>query len=115
MSFLIDPPWLYANGRAYGRLTREAPDAKRDALMGAATMALFWGVSISLYQERRWTRPLWRACRASSGRDWMLNSGVLRLDWRRARSPTHLLSAAIFATYPYWLWRGFRAGRVGAG
>ena len=56
MSFLIDPPWLYANGRAYGRLTREAPEAKRDVLMGVATMALFWGVSVSLYQERRWTR-----------------------------------------------------------
>ena len=115
MSFLIDPPWLYANGRAYGRLTREAPEAKRDVLMGVATMALFWGVSVSLYQERRWTRPIWRACRASSGRDWMLNSGLLGLDCDQVSAATHAIAAAIFATYPYWLWRGFRAGRDGAG
>jgi hypothetical protein len=111
MSFLIDPPWLYANGRAYGQLTRESPDAKRDALFVGGTMAVFWGVSVALYLDRPWTRPIWKACRAGSGRDWMLNSGVLRIDPRRAGKPTHLVSTAIFATYPYWLWRGLRAGR----
>jgi hypothetical protein len=111
MSFLIDPPWLYVNGRAYAQLTRERPEPKRDALFEAATIATFLGVSISLYQERRWTRPIWRLCRASSGRDWMLNSGVLKLDWRSAGTPTHVVSALIFATYPYWLWRGVRDGR----
>jgi len=111
VSFLIDPALLYANGRAYGRLTRESPDHRRDALFGAATIALFWGVSVPLYMEQPWTRPIWRLCRAQSGRDWMLNSGILRLDWRRAGTPTHALAAAIFATYPYWLRRGLRAGR----
>ena len=113
MSFLIDPPWLYANGRAYGQLTREEPDAKRDALVLGATIALFWGVSVALYLEKPWTRPIWRLCRASSGRDWMLNSGVLRIDAGRVGTPTHLISTAIFLTYPYWLWRGLQAGRSG--
>jgi hypothetical protein len=111
VSFLIDPPLLYASGRAYGRLTGAAPDRRRDLVVGAATMAAFWGVSVSLYLDRPWTEPIWRACRASSGRDWMLNSGVLRLDWRRAGTPTHLVSSAIFLTYPYWLWRGLSAGQ----
>jgi hypothetical protein len=111
MSFLIDPPWLYANGRTYGAITRESPDPRLDAAFLAGTMAVFWGVSIGLYLEKPWTERVWRACRAESGRDWMLNSGVLRLDWRRASAPTHALSAAIFATYPYWLWRGLRDGR----
>ena len=111
MSFLIDPPLLYANGRAYSELTSESATPRQDALFAAGTMALFWGVSIGLYLEKPWTRPVWRLCRAESGRDWMLNSGVLRLDWRRAGTPTHLVSAAIFATYPYWLWRGLRDGR----
>ena len=59
MSFLIDPPWLYANGRAFAKL---AP-ARRGtpAAAGAATIAAFWAVSISLYLERPWTRPIWRA------------------------------------------------------
>jgi hypothetical protein len=104
VSFLIDPPWLYANGRAIARSNRSTP-------LAAGTMAVFWGVSIPLYLNARWTRPIWRACHAQSGRDWMLNSGVLRLDHQRASTRTHAVSAAIFATYPLWLWLGYRHGQ----
>jgi len=105
MSFLIDPPWLYANGRALARL-----EPRTAAAAAATTMAAFWGVSISLYLNKRWTRPIARACRAESGRDWMLNSGILRLDHERAGPVTHAVSAAIFASYPVWLWLGWRDG-----
>jgi hypothetical protein len=115
MSFLIDPPLLYGSGRAYGTATRTEPDRAKDALIFASTMAIFWGVSVSLYMDKRWTKPIWWLCRAASGRDWMLNSGVLRLDWRNADTPTHLVSGAIFASYPYWLWRGLRDGRATSG
>jgi hypothetical protein len=108
VSFLIDPPWLYANGRAIAAAT---PDDRAAAALGAATMGVFWGVSVPLYLNARWTRPIWRACRARSGRDWMMNSGVLRLDHRRPTGRTHAVSAAIFATYPLWLWLGYRHGR----
>jgi hypothetical protein len=108
VSFLIDPPWLYATGRAYGRMMPGEGKARKAA--EAATIGAFLATSISLYLERPWTRPIWRACRAASGRDWMLNSGVLRLDWRRAGARTHLISAAIFATYPLWLRLGVRRG-----
>lgn len=112
MSFLIDPALLYSGGRTYARLTREAePSAARDAAVGVAYMAVFWGVSIGLYLDQGWTKPVWKMCRAASGRDWMLNSGVLKLDWRKAGERTHLVSAAIFATYPLWLWLGVRSGR----
>jgi hypothetical protein len=107
----MDPPLLYASGRSYARLTPGAPNATRDGLYQAVTMAAFWGVSVSLYANRRWTRPIWRACLARSGRDWMLNSGVLRLDPERAGPVTHAISGAIFATYPVWLWLGVRDGR----
>jgi hypothetical protein len=43
----------------------------------------------------------------------MLNSGVLKLDHRRAGRPTHAISAALFASYPLWLWLGWRDGRRG--
>ena len=108
MSFLIDPPWLYANGRAIGAA---APDERTGKALAAATMGVFWGVSIPLYLNQRWTRPIWRLCRADSGRDWMLNSGVLSLDHRRPSRRTHAVSAAIFASYPLWLWLGYRQGR----
>jgi hypothetical protein len=108
MSFLIDPPWLYANGRAIAAVE---PDDRRATALCVATMGVFWGVSIPLYLDQRWTRPIWRACRARSGRDWMLNSGVFKLDHRRPSRRTHAVSAAIFATYPLWLWLGYRHGR----
>lgn len=104
MSFLIDPPWLYLNGRLIGAA---APPERRRPLQ-AATMAVFWGVSIPLYLDKGWTRPIWRACRARSGRDWMLNSGVLRLEHRDPGARTHAVSAIIFLSYPLWLWLGTR-------
>jgi hypothetical protein len=106
VSFLIDPPWLYANGRAYARL---APD--HGAALGVATIAAFWAVSVSLYANRRWTRPIWRVCRAEDGRDWMLNSGVFGFEYRRPGPVTHATAAALFASYPLWLWLGWRDGR----
>ena len=105
MSFLIDGPWLYANGRAIARAT------DNPAPVAAGTMAVFWGVSIPLYLNQRWTRPIWRACRASSGRDWTINSGVLKVDPDHVSRRGHAISAAILATYPLWLWLGVRHGQ----
>jgi hypothetical protein len=111
MSFLIDPPWLYATGELYARTAPEPLHGRTAAALGAATIAGFWATSISLYANRRWTRPIWRACRAQSGRDWMLNSGVLRLEHERPGRATHAVSALLFATYPVWLVVGYRRGR----
>ena len=76
-----------------------------------ATAGAFLATSISLYLNRPWTRWIWRMCRAEDGRDWMLNSGVLRLDHRNAGRTTHAVGAGIFATYPLWLYLGWRRGR----
>jgi hypothetical protein len=111
MSFLIDPPWLYATGRTYGAVVPEERQGATAAALGAATMAVFYGVSVSLYLDKGWTKPIWKACRARSGRDWMLNSGVLKLPYKRVDTGTHLVSGAIFATYPVWLWLGHRHAR----
>jgi hypothetical protein len=109
VSFLIDPPWLYATGHVYGRLMHERTPAAR--ALHTATAGAFLATSISLYLDRPWTRPIWRACRAESGRDWMLNSGVFGFDHRRAGPRVHAVSALIFATYPWWLWLGEKIGR----
>ena len=104
MSFLIDGPWLYANGRALAK-TRH-PEA-----LAAATVAGFYSVSIPLYLNSRRTHWIAKACGAQSGRDWMINSGVLKLDHRNASTRTHLAAAALFATYPLFMWLGLRHGR----
>jgi hypothetical protein len=111
VSFLIDAPWLYTNGQAYARLAPESAQGGVAKAAGAGTVAAFWIVSVSLYLNRDWTDPIAKACRADNGRDWMLNSGVLRLDHRRAGPRTHTVAALIFLTYPLWLWLGFARGR----
>jgi hypothetical protein len=112
MSFLIDPPLLYSGGRTYALATRRLEvSRKRDLAVGATYMAVFWGISVGLYLDQGWTKPVWKMCRAASGRDWMLNSGVFKFDFRSASPRTHKLSAAIFATYPLWLYLGIRRGR----
>jgi hypothetical protein len=112
MSFLIDPALLYAGGRTYAKTTpaRERTPGN-DLKVAAQTMAFFYAVSVGLYLDQQWTKPIWRACRAESGRDWMINSGVTRFDWRAADAKTHKLAAAMFASYPLWLWLGMRGGR----
>lgn len=109
MSFLIDPPWLYATGRAYGRLMPQRTPVAR--AVHTATAGAFLATSISLYLNRPWTRPISEACRAEDGRDWMLNSGVFAFDHRRAGPRVHAAAALMFATYPWWLLLGERAGR----
>jgi hypothetical protein len=111
MSFLIDAPWLYATGETYARMTPEPERTDKALKLGAATIAGFWGLSIPLYLNQRWTKPVWKACRASSGRDWMVNSGVLRVDTEQVGRRGHRVAAALFATYPLWLWLGYRHGR----
>lgn len=105
MSFLADPPLLYATGYELAR--RGAPPAAAGAVLG-----VFYGVSIPLYLDQRWIRWFWRLLPARSGRDWMLNSGVTRFDPDAAGTGTHVLAALIFAVvYPLALWAGWRRAR----
>lgn len=108
MSFLVDPPLLVLSGAAIERLAPDEPTKERAS---AAVLGTFFVTSGALYANARWIRWFWRACRAETGRDWMLNSGVFKFDHRRARWPTHLLGFAIFATYPSWLRLGRLLGR----
>ena len=112
-SFLLDPPMLFASGFLAARITRRMdPAHRRQALrvLGTGTMAVFWVTSVSLYLNREWTRWIWEMCRAESGRDWMLNSGVFHFEHERPSARTHAVSAGILATYPAWLALGMRAG-----
>jgi hypothetical protein len=110
VSLLADPPLLFANGEAYARL---AP-RRRPTIEAVLVIALFWGVSIPLYLNASWTRPLWRFLPGRNGRDFMVNFPALRVDTRRVGSRTHLLAGAVFATYPIWLWAGWAHGRRAA-
>lgn len=108
MSFLYDPPALAATGYVIGR---GLPDRRSQRLAEAATLVTYIGTSVALYRNREWTRPLWKLFRARSGRDWMLNSGITNIDETEVGDDVHRLAAAIFASYPVFLWWGVKRGR----
>ncbi len=107
MSFLLDPPMLFAAGVL---IERRLPAEQRD-LAEAATLGVFFGGSFALYQDVPGLQPLWRPFGASGGRDFMWNSGVFGVGTGALRWPMHAAAGAIFATYPLWLKVGRRRGR----
>jgi hypothetical protein len=107
MSFLIDPPWLAANGYLIAKVS---PNEKVERALELVVDAAFLSVSVPLYLNAKWTEPVWKPTGSESGRDWMINSGVFRFDHDRPTWRTHLVAAAIFATYPLWLRFGMKLG-----
>lgn len=108
MSFLLDPILLLETGGCIGSVI---DDEKAATAAGAATLAVFYGISIPLYTDSEWTRPIWKVLGAKSGRDWMLNSGVFDCEYAAPPRRTNVAAALIFATYPLWLYAGYRFGR----
>ncbi|MDD3718046.1 MAG: hypothetical protein PHP28_05210 [Actinomycetota bacterium] len=112
-SFLIDPPWLASLGFLYAKVTdRLYEDADKKArarkFLDLTTLGIFYVTSISLYFNREWTRWIWEMCKAESGRDWMINSGVFHFDHENVSPAGHAVCAALFATYPLALKLGYR-------
>lgn len=111
MSFLLDPALLVASGAAIERLAGDQRTADR---LAGATLTGFLAVSGTLWSDTDVPalRPLWRPFGSRGPRDFMVNSGLLRVPVpRRASARHHLAAAAIFATYPAFLTLGRRLAR----
>ena len=112
MSFLVDPPWLYANGLAYARLAPEEAQGGVARAAGAACLAAFWGAGASLYLNAPWTKPLWPLLPGRDGRDFMVNFPGLRVGTKRRGAGLDGAAAAILlVVYPLALWMGWDRGR----
>jgi hypothetical protein len=112
VSFLFDPPALYAAGEAYARGAPESAQGRTAGLAGAGVAAVFVAVSASLWLELPWVSRMWRVARSRSGRDFMVGSGVVSVGpMRRVDSRVHGLAALAFLTYPLWYWLGWDHGR----
>lgn len=109
MSFVLDPPLLFAAGVL---IERRLPPDQRD-LAEAATLGVFFGGSFGLYNNVPGLGVLWRPFRAANGRDFMWNSGVFHVDTAQAGPRLHAAAGAIFATYPFFIKLGRRLGRRG--
>jgi hypothetical protein len=106
MSFLLDPPMLVASGVL---IEKVLPEERRD-LAEAATMATFIGISVALYLEVPGLGAFWKPFGSDNGRDFMVNSGVFKVNTDQAGWRTDVVSAGIYATYPLFLKLGRRIG-----
>ena len=108
MSALVGPPFLLASGAAIGAAVSDERLAYR---VEGAVLGAFLVMSTSLYCNASWTRLIVRQFGADTGRDWLLNSGVLRSRRERTGPGTYLVATAAFLTSPLWIRVGRRTGR----
>lgn len=109
MSFLMDPPLLVATGAATGAVV---PQGSATSLARAAAVGGFIGVSAALYANVPAVAERWPTLGARSGREFMLTSGLARVDERRMGTLQHAAALSLFALYPVWFELGRRlAGR----
>jgi hypothetical protein len=111
MSFLADPALLYVDGHAYARLAPESAQGGLAKVVGAATVGSVLAAGIGSYLNKDWAKPLWKPFGAKSGRDFMLNWPVLSFNHKRNDTATHVVAAAILASYPLWWYLGWDHGR----
>ena len=114
MSFVIDPPLLVASGAAIE--VAAGGDEARKRRLRSGVVALFVGVSLGLYANLSGLGRIWRPFGARSGREFMLTSGIARIDERRMTPARHAAALSLFALYPLWARLGaalVRARRAG--
>lgn len=108
MSFLLDPPLLVAAGAAIERGLPDE-DTRRKASLGV--LAAFVGVSGALYANAPGLGAWWKPFRARNGREFMLTSGLARIDEAQMTRAHHAAALSLFALYPVWLSLGRAAAR----
>lgn len=112
MSFLVDPPSLFAAGELYARAAPESAQGRTAGVAGAGVVGAFLVVSVGLWRDRPWTKPLWRSFGARNGPDFQVGTGLVHPKAVRRPGPReHALAGLAFATYPLWFWLGWDHGR----
>jgi hypothetical protein len=101
MSFVIDPPLLVASGAAIEAAGADEANARRRLRAGVA--GLFVGVSLALYANLPGLGRIWRPFGSRSGREFMLTSGLARVEESRISPPRHAAALSLFLLYPLWI------------
>jgi hypothetical protein len=110
VSFLLDPPLLVASGAAAERVLGDRPELLRAARTG--TVLAFVGVSAALYANCGPLARHWPTLGARSGREFMLTSGLAKVDESSIGGFQHLAALSLFALYPAWFRLGQALGRA---
>lgn len=100
MSFVIDPPLLVASGAAIEAASGGQPE--RGRRLRGAVVALFIGVSLALYANAPGLGRIWRPFGSRSGREFMLTSGLARVEEKEITPARHLAALSLFLLYPLW-------------
>lgn len=110
MSFVIDPPLLVASGAAIEAVAGEDETTARRLRGGV--VALFVVVSLALYANVPGLGRLWRPFGSRSGREFMLTSGLARVDERRIAARQHAGALSLLLLYPLWIRLGSALART---
>lgn len=108
MSFIIDPPLLAATGAA---IERTIGDQRVTRALEVGIVATFMGVSLALYANAPGLRAIWSPFGARSGREFMLTTGLAKIDERAMGRRHHAVALCQFALYPLWFRLGATAAR----
>ena len=100
MSFLYDPPLLVGCGAAAEIVAGD--DERAAAVLRAVTVGSFVGISLALYANVEPVARRWPLMGARSGREFMLTSGLARVDEGRITAAQHTAAVSLFALYPLW-------------
>jgi len=105
MSFLLDPPLLAASGAVTGAAL---PDGRPQQIAGAVTVGAFIGGSLALYMNVPQIVNRWPLFGSRSGREFMITSGIARINERKITKAQHAGALSLFALYPLWFELGRR-------
>jgi hypothetical protein len=100
VSFLLDPPLLVGAGAAAEVIAGD--DERKSNALRVLTVGSFVGVSLALYANFEPLARRWPLLGARSGREFMLTSGLGRVNERRITPAQHTAALSLFALYPVW-------------
>ena len=100
VSFLLDPPLLVGCGAVAEKLAGDKPQVR--AVLRNLTVGGFIGGSLALYANVSAFADRWPLLGARSGREFMLTSGLARVDEGRITVGQHAAAISLFALYPIW-------------
>ena len=113
VSFLVDPPMLFADGELTARVLPEAAQGRVAFACGAVTTAAFWTAAAAFWVDHSAVVPFRKRLGYRSGREFMLRFPLPDRGRRRRGGGARqdAVAAAALASYPLWWWLGWDHGR----
>lgn len=112
VSFLVDPPMLFADGELTARALPESAQGRVAFACGAVATAVFWTAAAAFWVDHPAAVPFRKRLGYRSGREFMLRFPLPdRGRRRRGDVRQDAVAFAALASYPLWWWLGWDHGR----